>query len=115
MNKSFSTLATSATLVLCIGLVGCGGNGARPTATPTTSSEVTASSAPAGSSFEELDRAARLYEEGSVEEATKIYKDAIKDGDDPARQQALWSLARLHYQQGDNGKAEDTVEDYLEE
>ena len=116
MNKSFLTLTTLATLALCITLVACGGNGAKPTATPTTPSEASASAAPAGSpSFDELERAARLYEEGSVEEATKIYEDAIDDGDDPQRQQALWALARLQYQQGDNGKAEDTVEDYLEE
>ena len=115
MNKSFSTLATSATLALCIALVGCGGNGVSPTATPATPSG-SASAAPVGSpSFEELERAAQLYEEGAIEEATEIYKDAIKDGDDPQRQQALWALARLQYQEGDNGKAEDTVEDYLEE
>ena len=115
MNKSFSTLATSAILVLCIALVGCGGKDARPTARPATPSG-SASAAPAGSSsFDELERAARLYEEGAIEEATEIYKDAIEDGDDPQRQQALWALARLQYQQGDNGNAEDTVEDYLEE
>ena len=116
MNKSFLTLTILTKLALCIMLAACGDNGAKSTATPTTPSEATASAAPAGSSsFEELERAARLYEEGAVEEATKIYEDAIDEGVDPQRQQALWALARLQYQQGDNGKAEDTVEDYLEE
>jgi soluble lytic murein transglycosylase len=63
----------------------------------------------------DLDRAAQLYEEGAVEEATEIYEDAIDEGDDTQRQQALWALARVEYQQGDNGKAENIVEDYLEE
>ena len=75
-----------------------------------------ASATPAGPAlFEELERAALLYEEGSVEEATRIYEEAIEDGDDSERQQALWALARLQYQEGDNSKAEDIVEEYLDE
>jgi soluble lytic murein transglycosylase len=113
MNKSFLTLISLLALSQCVALAGCGGDNARPTSTATGSLSATPSVAAA--SFEELERAARLYEEGSVEEATRIYEDTIEDGDDPERQQAQWALARLHYQQGDNGKAEDTVEEYLDE
>ncbi len=56
-----------------------------------------------------------LYSEGAVEEATEIYTRVINRGDDGQRQQALWALARLHYQEGDNGAAKDTVDAYLGE
>ena len=113
MSKSFSHFTPHALLIVCLVLAACGGDGRRASPTPLPGSgSGTPTEAPV---LAELERAARLYEEGSVEEATKIYKDAIEDGDDPERRQALWALARLQYQQGDNGNAEDTVEDYLEE
>jgi soluble lytic murein transglycosylase len=98
-------------VALCVAQ-GCGGDGAQTTATPSAGASETPEPPAEGI---DLERAAQLYEEGAVEEATEIYERAIDDGNDTQRQQALWALARGHYQQGDNGKSEDVVEDYLEE
>jgi hypothetical protein len=111
MSKSFYSITSL--LVLCVTLAACGG-GAKSTPTPTSSESLSPTPAEPVRS-EDLERAALLYEEGAVEEATKIYEDAIEDGDDAEREQALWALARVQYQQGDNGKAEDIVEEYLDE
>ena len=112
MRKSFLTFTPLSLVVLCVLVAACGGGGAKPTPGP--SGAPSPSPEHAATEFD-LERAAQLYEEGAVEEATQIYEDAIDDGDDAQRQEALWALARVQYQQGDNGKAEDIVEDYLEE
>jgi soluble lytic murein transglycosylase len=62
---------------------------------------------------EDLERAARLYDEGAVEEATAIYNRAIQRGNEAQRKQGLWALAKIHYQQGDNTAAESTIDSYL--
>jgi len=62
---------------------------------------------------EDLERAAQLYDEGSVEEATAIYSRAIAHGNEAQRQQALWALAKIQYQQGENSAAESTIDSYL--
>jgi soluble lytic murein transglycosylase len=111
MSKSFYSMTPL--VVLCVTLAACGG-GNKSTPTPS-SSDASRPTAAEQLTSEDLLRAALLYEEGAVEEATKIYEDAIEDGDDSERQQALIALARVQYQQGDNGKAEEIVEDYLDE
>jgi soluble lytic murein transglycosylase len=91
----------------------CGGGSTRPT-DPPASATPTASPEPAASGID-LQRAAQLYEEGAVEEAAEIYENAIDEGNSDQRQEALWALARVQYQQGDNDKAEEIIDEYLEE
>jgi soluble lytic murein transglycosylase len=112
MSKSFLTFTTLASVCLGIPLSACGG-GASPTATPP-GSPASPSPEPAAEGID-LDHAAQLYAEGAVEEATAIYEQAIDDGNSTQRQEALWALARIQYQQGDNGRAREMIEDYLEE
>src|SRR5688572_13156682 len=111
MSKSFYSITSL--LVLCVTLSACGG-GTKPTPTPSSPGGLSPTPSEPVTS-EDLQRAALLYEEGAVEEATEIYEDVIQGGDDAEKEQALWALARVHYQQGDNGNAEDIVEEYLDE
>jgi soluble lytic murein transglycosylase len=93
----------------------CGGDGGTSSSTPTDVSETTATATPQRSiEAGDLAQAERLYAEGAVDEATAIYARVIVLGDDGQRQDALWGLARLQYQEGD-GAAKDTVEEYLGE
>ena len=109
MRKSFFTRALAALMILLIGGA-CGGNGGAPTATPTKLPETTVTPTPERSvQSEDLALAERLYAEGAVEEATAIYARVIVLGGDNQRQDALWGLARLQYQEGDSD-AKDTVD-----
>ena len=111
MRKSFFPVSFLGVIAVCIALAACGGNGRSPTPSPT---GVSLSPIPSAQPAD-LALAARLYSEGAIEEATALYSRAIQGDDDGQRQRALWALARLQYQQGDNSGAEDTVETYLGE
>jgi peptidoglycan lytic transglycosylase len=115
MRKSFFPVPLLATVLLSLALVSCaGGKSPAPTSTGVTQTAV--EQTPESTvQAEDLAQADVLYSEGAVEEATEIYTRVIDDGDDGQRQQALWALARLHYLEGDNGAAKDTVDAYLGE
>ncbi|TMF06632.1 MAG: tetratricopeptide repeat protein, partial [Chloroflexi bacterium] len=109
MAKSFSFGRFAAVVALAIGAYSCGGNSPESTPTP-----VPASVTPSESvSAEDLGRAAQLYDEGSVEEAVAIYNRAIQRGSAAQRQQALWALAKIQYEQGENDAAKDSIDSYL--
>jgi len=115
MRKSFFPATLLATVLLSLALASCGG-GKSPAPTPTSITQTAVEQTPESTvQAEDLAHAQVLYSEGAVEEATEIYKRVIDRGDDDQRQQALWALARLHYQEGDNGAAKDTVDAYLGE
>ena len=110
MSKSFFPGRLLAVVAVCVILAACGsGNPPPPGSTPSPGT-----AAPSTAQLD-LELADRLYDEGAVEEATAIYTNAISRGDDGQRQQALLALARIQYQQGDNGAAEATVRAFLDE
>ena len=109
MTKSFSCGRLVASTLLVIAICACGGNSPKSTPTRIPSSGAPSDSAPA----EDLERAAQLYDEGAVEEATAIYNRAIQQGNEAQRRQGLWALAKIQYQQGDNTAAESTIDSYL--
>jgi len=74
-------------------------------------SGISAESVPA----EDLERAAQLYDEGAVEEATEIYNRAIQQGNEAQRRKALWALAKIQYQQGENKAGAGTIDSFLTE
>ena len=107
--KSFLFGRLVAVVALAIVAYSCGGNSPESKPTP-----VPASVTPSESvSAEDLERAAQLYDEGSVEEAVAIYNQAIQRGSEAPRQQALWALAKIQYEQGENDTAKDTIDSYL--
>src|SRR6266545_4980183 len=109
MSKSFFPGRLLAVVAVCVILAACGsGNPPPPGSTPSPGT-----AAPSTAQLD-LELADRLYDEGAVEEATAIYTNAISRGDDGQRQQALLALARIQYQQGDNGAAEATVRAFLD-
>jgi peptidoglycan lytic transglycosylase len=115
MRKSFFPIPLLATVLVSLALVSCGG-GKSPAPTSTGVTQTAVEQTPESTvRAEDLAQADVLYSEGAVEEATEIYTRVIDSGDDGQRQQALWALARLHYQEGDNGAAKDTVDAYLGE
>jgi peptidoglycan lytic transglycosylase len=115
MRKSFFPIPLLPTVLLSLALVSCGG-GKSPAPTSTGATQTAVQQTPESTvQAEDLAQAEVLYSEGAVEEATEIYTRVINRGDDGQRQQALWALARLHYQEGDNGAARDTVDAYLGE
>ena len=98
-------------MLLTIAAFGCGGSSPNATSTPGRATGTLSESI----ASEDLERAAQLYDEGAVEEATSIYNRAIQRGSDAQRQQALWARARIEYEQGDNSAAEGTIESFLAE
>src|SRR3989304_1597693 len=112
MRKSFFPARSFAALMLSVALVSCGG-GNSPAPTPSADTHTAGTDRPEATvEAEDLALAERLYSEGAVEEATAIYARVIDRGNDGERRQALWGLARLQYQEGDNRAAQDTVEAY---
>jgi len=115
MRKSFFPARPFAALILLVALAACGGGNA-PSPTPSGDTQTAVTTTPEVSEeAEDIAKAERLYSEGAVEEATAIYTRVINRGNNGERQQALWGLARLQYQEGDNRAAQDTVEEYLGE
>jgi soluble lytic murein transglycosylase len=114
MRKSFFSAPLLAAVLLSFALVSCG-DGKSPAPTSTGATQTVEPTPESTVEAEDLAQAERLYSEGAVEEATAIYTRVISRGNDGERRQALWALARLHYQEGDNGAAKDTVEVYLGE
>ncbi len=110
MSKSFFSGRLLAVVWVCVILAACG-SGNSP---PSSSTPSPGTAAPSTAQLD-LELAGRLYDEGAIEEATAIYNNAIRRGDDDQRQQALLALARIQYQQGDNGAAEATVRAFLDE
>lgn len=113
MRKSFFPTRHFAALILSVALTTCGGGNA-PSPTPSGDTQ-TANTPEPSVEGEDIALAERLYSEGAVEEATAIYTRVIDRGNDGERQLALWGLARLQYQEGDNRAAQDTVDEYLGE
>jgi soluble lytic murein transglycosylase len=92
-------------------LVACGGGSGSSSPTPTASSP----SATAENVSLDLERSGRLYYEGDFEEAIEVYSAVAGRGDGPQRLDALWALARIQYQRGDNDASERTIDTLLKE
>jgi soluble lytic murein transglycosylase len=110
LSKSFFPFHITGAVTFALLVISACGDGSTPSATTPPSDSPTESGQP-----EDLELAARLYDEGAVEEATAIYGRATRRGPEDQRRQALWALARINYQQGENKAAEGSLQAFLKE
>ncbi len=89
----------------------CTGGDPSPSATPATP---TPSPLPSSVPLD-LELAGRLAYEGEFERAIAIYSAVAQRSTQSERRQALWTLARLQYQRGDNSGAEQSLRALLDE
>ena len=110
-HRRFPYLGAPGAFVLLV-LAACGGGSA-----PSQSATATATSSPAPDDAVpiDLDEADRLYYEGEFEQAIEIYSAVGERGNDAQRPEALWSLARIQYQRGDNSGSEQSISSLLKE
>jgi soluble lytic murein transglycosylase len=109
-RKACATLVALLPLLL-LAASGCAGDPASPAATAVPEPALT----PAPSHVQvDLPEAEQLYRDGDLDGAAQIYSAAVLRGTPEERQEGIWRLARLQYEQGEARSASQNLHVFLD-